>query len=704
MTDLTAIDDNALPPLDTAEQERVFQEATKTPIPSAVVLPEMAPDWNPALGSVFANESDLRRYAEARARGASEQEALMVGDNGRGAWGDDTTSQNIPMVALPVETEGMRHGRLVRVQGPHGTVIAKVADKMGSNLVSGAGIDLNPAAAHIVGHPGGVVPVRWAWADDADGHDTVVNTPRRRRQYAPVYAQESAGGRTAQRLPAAAFLSEAGEENPLAISTEDLTSDSTLDQGDTGESAANITPETAMALMEPQQPEGAEAGGMAPPPPSMQGVRMERQNPDGTIRLSNGADWNPRDKSITYWAGDKRFWSGAPGSTPRDVTPHPVRTTKIDDITGEPRIVNISPATGRVTADLGPDPKMMADLDKRMQTAGLDTNDLKTGKPLSYMQKMTELNRYNMMLKGTDLPAGATGEAALQGLTEQQKATVRGIANYQINPSSLGRASDRQLFVSRAALFDPTYDQNKFNQRRVLLGDLASQRPGTMGGSKKSLNQAIEHLHDLDDLAGRLNNRDFRAYNNVRNIVAKQAGKRPEVNQFNTTLTAITNELERFFSQAAPTVGGREHWRDAIDAANSPAQLKAVIRETIPKLMSGGLNSMSDQYSDIMGKRPEKPFMTDRSRNLLKKMGVSPEEMEGTGLSEQPAVGGAPIAGAPAPVRDMTPDQHAAMATQAKAILADPKQPPDRKAAAQRVLEAQQRAGLLGEPSPAPTP
>lgn len=124
-----------------------------------------------AIATTFADPADVRRYRAAIAAGATEQQALAVGDNGVGAWGDDTTNPNDPIVALPRDTPGIAHNRLVQVTGPSGTVMARVADKMPAtrNIRNGAAIDLNPATALATGATSGKETVSWQFADSPSG-------------------------------------------------------------------------------------------------------------------------------------------------------------------------------------------------------------------------------------------------------------------------------------------------------------------------------------------------------------------------------------------------------------------------------------------------------------------------------------------------------------------------------------------------------
>jgi hypothetical protein len=116
-----------------------------------------------AVAAITADPQDLHRYQSARMNGVSHEDALKVGDNGLGTWGDNLASATNPMVELPEGTPGADQGRLVRVSGPSGSVIAKVAGLIPQSDGHNVSIHLNPAAARATGHPGGLVPVKWEY-------------------------------------------------------------------------------------------------------------------------------------------------------------------------------------------------------------------------------------------------------------------------------------------------------------------------------------------------------------------------------------------------------------------------------------------------------------------------------------------------------------------------------------------------------------
>ncbi len=74
------------------------------------------------LASSFADSKDVAAYRKARAQGKTENEALNVGDNGVGCWGDITARDDVPMCALPPEDWLARWGTGTNARGKKVTV------------------------------------------------------------------------------------------------------------------------------------------------------------------------------------------------------------------------------------------------------------------------------------------------------------------------------------------------------------------------------------------------------------------------------------------------------------------------------------------------------------------------------------------------------------------------------------------------------
>jgi hypothetical protein len=55
------------------------------------------------IASSFADPKDVAAYQKAIKEGKSEAEALKIGDDGIGKWGDNTAGDDVPICALPPE-------------------------------------------------------------------------------------------------------------------------------------------------------------------------------------------------------------------------------------------------------------------------------------------------------------------------------------------------------------------------------------------------------------------------------------------------------------------------------------------------------------------------------------------------------------------------------------------------------------------------
>lgn len=124
------------------------------------------------IASDFADPADLAEYKRAKAEGKSEQEALAVGDNCVGRWGDFTGDPDgVPMCALPPEEweqfGSSARGKKLSVTHKSVTVIGELRDTMPKleDIKNGAGIDLNPAFLKQFGLNSPIMePVTWKWA------------------------------------------------------------------------------------------------------------------------------------------------------------------------------------------------------------------------------------------------------------------------------------------------------------------------------------------------------------------------------------------------------------------------------------------------------------------------------------------------------------------------------------------------------------
>ena len=124
--------------------------------------------WEKVKATIFANPSDIAAFKKCNARGNSDNSCFKVGDNGIGAWHDDTTVDK-PYCALPPEKwehlGSAARGAIVEVCNiaTGETIECELRDTMPhiENITNGAGIDLNPCAFNTLGFKNGEGKAFW---------------------------------------------------------------------------------------------------------------------------------------------------------------------------------------------------------------------------------------------------------------------------------------------------------------------------------------------------------------------------------------------------------------------------------------------------------------------------------------------------------------------------------------------------------------
>ncbi|HUD75314.1 MAG TPA: hypothetical protein VMQ76_09605 [Terracidiphilus sp.] len=130
----------------------------------------------PTIATSFADPADITAYERAKARGATEEQALAVGDNGIGYYGFDTKKGSGARSSLPAHvivdrwgsmTNG--RGRLIRVFFKSQWIDTILSDEGPGpkEEAEGHGLDLNYDAWAALGVS---VPaeeqVEWDWTED----------------------------------------------------------------------------------------------------------------------------------------------------------------------------------------------------------------------------------------------------------------------------------------------------------------------------------------------------------------------------------------------------------------------------------------------------------------------------------------------------------------------------------------------------------
>lgn len=151
-----------------AKSKQAFADLAARTSPATVL------NGRSGLLSSFADPDDVAAFHRCKAQGRSDSDCFSVGDNGIGAFGDNTAQDQVAMCALPPERIIARWGSVAA--GKHKPVIVEavgrecicvLADLMPheANIHNGAICDLNPGAAKVLGLlPPFLVQGSYRWA------------------------------------------------------------------------------------------------------------------------------------------------------------------------------------------------------------------------------------------------------------------------------------------------------------------------------------------------------------------------------------------------------------------------------------------------------------------------------------------------------------------------------------------------------------
>jgi hypothetical protein len=199
--------------------------------------------------------------------------------------------------------------------------------------------------------------------------------------------------------------------------------------------------------------------------------------------------------------------------------------------------------------------------------------------------------------------APATGEDYLGALPPERQALIRSIARGDQSVPSYTRGG-RQL-LEQVNQYDPTYSQSIAPTRTATRKAFAFGKQGdavtalnTLPGHLRNLNNSIDALNGYDTGMGAVD----RWLNTARNYYS-QGGGSPTgqaLNQFNTDVNAVTEELERVWRGTGGNSGQIDQWRVSLNAANSPTAKHATVKE-IASLVQSRVDALKDQQTRGMG-------------------------------------------------------------------------------------------------------
>ncbi len=192
--------------------------------------------------------------------------------------------------------------------------------------------------------------------------------------------------------------------------------------------------------------------------------------------------------------------------------------------------------------------------------------------------------------------------------------SIQSLADYTKNPDDFStRAAkggmNRDTAVTLAKMYDPTYSDTKYSTRAGYLTSIASSKPGTTGSAINSANTAVKHLTDFVDTMSKIPNGPSSNVNAFNNRFTAAQNVRTNLSQAQSEANGVVDELAKFFKGTGSTdIPSVETWQKSVNVNGSPADIQGLTQGAID-LLSGQLQTLSEQYTSNMGKAPTSNFL-----------------------------------------------------------------------------------------------
>lgn len=254
------------------------------------------------------------------------------------------------------------------------------------------------------------------------------------------------------------------------------------------------------------------------------------------------------------------------------------------------------------------------------------SNDPETGLPVASIMKDGKLVRVptefddERAASEAMLKDGATGEDAIKDLPPRDQIIIKGYANYEKQPLAGSRNKEYNRLYPFIKAYNPDFQPQKYGTAQKILNEFNSSSPGVAGGQIVSVNTAIDHLGTLLQKAEALDNSKLRKYNSVANYLKSESGS-PEVVAFNDAKNRVATEIARAFRGGVPTNLDIEESDRALSSANSPEQLAAVIKGTIPEMLNARLGEIGFNYESFFHK-PFPGLVRPSAKRVLDAFGI----------------------------------------------------------------------------------
>lgn len=228
------------------------------------------------------------------------------------------------------------------------------------------------------------------------------------------------------------------------------------------------------------------------------------------------------------------------------------------------------------------------------------------------------------------LPPGQKyNEAALEGVDAGVKETIKKIVTYDIPlPSAFALSKPYwQNIIARASAYDPTFSALQYP---VKFGVRKSFTSGKDKDNIVALNTAVGHINSLVKAKDELANSNWQMGNQAANILAKYfpvskglVARQGTVTGVKTKFNAVKGEMANIFKRSGATDQEIKSWNDTVTdpSTATPASWKAFINGSL-ELMGSRIEALRSIYEHGIGAPKDFTFLSDKSRTILKNLGV----------------------------------------------------------------------------------
>jgi hypothetical protein len=247
-------------------------------------------------------------------------------------------------------------------------------------------------------------------------------------------------------------------------------------------------------------------------------------------------------------------------------------------------------------------------------------------------------------------------EEVLQQATPNEAQTLKGLANYTIDPNSISMRQDaRRKWIAAAQMYDPTYNPANYKLRTAAMKAFGVS--GVEARNFQSNDMALQHLdraltneEELSKTHG-----SYQWLNDLRRkaqelplIGGRDEKYQAALSAMKTDIDAVGNELMRTFrGSGSPSEKEAMRWRDNINEMDDPVKVRAALKEAA-LLLHGRVEAAGNRYNEAMGPgyvRSPESWLSRKARDALSRAEtVRPEQPTPPGRSQ----------GAPRPVAPTT--------------------------------------------------